>query len=66
MFLSDHVPEVDANAEPDPTLFGQVRLTVDHSSLELHGASHGIDHTRKLGQQAVAGVLHDPAAVLLV
>ena len=66
MFLNDHVTEINADAEPDAALFVHVRLTVDHSSLELHGASHGIDHTRKLGQQAVAGVLHDPAAVLLV
>src|SRR6516162_9829880 len=29
----------------------------------LHSAPHGIDHTRKLREQAVAGVLYDPAPV---
>ena len=65
MFLNDHVTEINADAEPDAALFVHVRLTVDHSSLELHGASHRIHHARELGQQAVAGVLYDPATVLL-
>ena len=26
----DHVAEVDANAEPDPPLFGHLRLTIAH------------------------------------
>jgi len=65
VFLNDHVTEINADAEPDAALFVHVRLTVDHSSLELHGASHRIHHARELGQQAVAGVLHDAAPVLL-
>jgi hypothetical protein len=32
---------------------------------DLHGAADGIHHTRELCQEAVAGVLDDPAAVLV-
>jgi hypothetical protein len=60
----DHVAEIDPDAEPDPTLFGHLGLTVNHPTLDLNGAAHGIHDTRKLGQQAVAGVLHNPAVVL--
>ena len=35
-----------------------------HPALNLHSAAHGIDNTRELCQEAVAGVLHDPAPVL--
>src|SRR6516165_9714500 len=61
----DHVAKIDADAEPDPALFGYVRLTVDHPALDLDSATHGVDHTRKFRKQAVAGVLDDPAAVFL-
>jgi hypothetical protein len=64
MFLSDHVPEIDANTEPDPALLGQLGLTVDHSALDLDRTPDGIDHAWELGKEAVAGVLHDPAPVL--
>ena len=64
MFLNDHVTEINADAEPDAALFVHVRLTVDHSSLELHGASHRIHHARELGQQAVAGVLYGAPSML--
>jgi hypothetical protein len=35
-----------------------------HPALDLHGAAHGIHHTRKFRQEAVALVLYDPAPVL--
>jgi hypothetical protein len=31
--------------------------------MHLHRAPHGIHHARELGQEAVAGVLYDAAAV---
>ena len=58
-----HVAEIDPDAEPDPPLFGHVWLTVGHPALDLDRAAHGIHHARKLCQEAVAGVLHDPAPV---
>jgi hypothetical protein len=62
--FGNHVAEVDADAEPDPTLFAHLGLAPDHAALHLHGATHRINHTRELGQEAVAGVFHDAAPVL--
>src|SRR6516162_8591905 len=61
----DHVAEIDADAEPDPALFGYVRLTVDHPALHLDRAPHDIHHARELGKKAVTGVLYDAATMLL-
>src|SRR5215468_6839467 len=41
------------------------RFAVDHSALDLHSAAHGVHNTRKLRQEAIASVLHNPATVLL-
>jgi hypothetical protein len=38
---------------------------VNHPALDLRSAAHGVDHARKFRQKAVAGVLYDPAPVLL-
>ena len=58
VLLSDHVAEIDADAEPYPQLLGHLTLAVDHPALDLHSASHGVHHTGKFGQQPVAGVLY--------
>ena len=62
--LDDDVAQIDPDAEPNPALFGHLWLALGHTALDLRGATHGIHHTRKLGQEAVAGVLYDPASVL--
>jgi hypothetical protein len=64
VLFSDYVSEVDADAEPDPSRLGHIRLTVDHSALDLDRTPDGIDYTRKFREQTVAGVLYDAAAVL--
>ena len=64
MLLNDHVAEVDANAEPDAPFLAHFGLAVGHPALDLHGAADGIHDTRKLREQAVAGVLHSTAPVL--
>src|SRR5262249_39202814 len=64
VLFDDHVAEIDADAEPDAPVLGHLRLALDHPPLDLHGTSDGIHHARELGQEPVAGVLHDPAAVL--
>jgi hypothetical protein len=61
--FNDHIAEVDPNAEPDPALFGQVRLAIIHPALDLDRAAHCIDYARELGKEAVTGILHDPAPV---
>ena len=41
------------------------RVAVSNCPLHLSGAPDGIDDARKLRQHPVAGVFHDPAAVLV-
>jgi hypothetical protein len=65
VLLNDHVTEVDADAEPDPLLLRHLGLALSHATLDLNGATRGIHHARELRQEAVAGVLYDPAPVLL-
>src|SRR5215471_1999866 len=65
MFLSDHVAEIDPDTEPDPALLRHLGLAQSHSPLHLHSTTDGIHHTRKFRQEAVAGVLHDAASMLL-
>ena len=49
----------------DPSLLGHIRFTVDHPALDLHSGAHSIDHTRKFRQHSIAGILNDPAPMLL-
>ena len=56
---------VDTDAKPDPVLFGHVRLTIDHSALNLGSTAHRVQHAREFCQQAVAGVLDDAPPILL-
>jgi hypothetical protein len=63
VLLSNHVAEVDPDAEPDALLIGHLGLAVDHPALDLQSASHGVHHTGKFGQQPVAGVLYGTAPV---
>ena len=64
VLFNDHIAEIDPDAEPDPALFGHVRLTVDHPALDLDRTPDRVDHAGEFREQAVAGVLYDPAAVL--
>ena len=64
MFLYDHVAEVDADAEPDAPFLGHLGLAVGHPSLDFESTSDGVNDARKLGQEAIAGILYDPAPVL--
>ena len=61
--LRNYIAEVDAHSELDPLLDWSSRIALDHPALHLDPAAHSIDDARELGQKAVAGVLHDPAAV---
>jgi hypothetical protein len=62
--LGNHVAQVDPDAELDPLLRRGGPVAIGHPALHLHGAPDGIDHTCKLGQEAVARVLYDPAPML--
>ena len=64
VFFNDYVAEVDADAEPDAPLLGHLGLSVGHPALDLDGTADCINHTGKLRQEAVPGVLYDPAPVV--
>jgi hypothetical protein len=64
VLLSDDIPEIDSHAEFDPVLRRAGGIGLGHSPLHLDRAANGINDARKLGEEAVAGVLYDPAAVL--
>src|SRR5262249_29564115 len=65
VLLSDHVAEIDADPKPDAPVVRHFWFAVDHPALNLHSAANGVYNTRKLRQEAIAGVLHNPATVLL-
>jgi hypothetical protein len=63
VLLSDHVAEIDPDPELDPLFRRGPRVPLGHAALDLKRATNGVDHARELGKEAVAGVLHNPAAV---
>ena len=57
--LDDHVADVDADAERDAPVLGQLRLALGDALLDRGGALDRIDHARELDQRAVAHELGD-------
>jgi hypothetical protein len=64
VFLSDHVAEVDADANSDAAFFGEVRIAFGHRELYFGRTAHGIDDALELRQQPVPGILYGAAPVL--
>ena len=62
--LGNHIAEVDPDPELDPLVRWGARVALGHPALHVHGAADGINDTRELSQEAVAGVLHHPAPML--
>jgi hypothetical protein len=61
--LDHDVAQVDADAQDDAAVVGQLGVPALHCLLNIDRALHRLDHARELGQQAVAHELHDaPAA----
>ena len=61
-FLDD-VAQMDANAKLDTALRRQAGVALDHASLNLDRAAHGVDHAAELDEAAVAGALDDAAVM---
>ena len=53
--LFDHVAEMDADAELNPAILRDAGVALDHAGLHLDRAAHGVDHTPKLNEAAIAG-----------
>jgi len=64
MSFDNRVADIDAHTECNAPVFHLTDCKFLDASLELHGSPNGLDRTRKLGQEAVAGVLDDAAAVI--
>jgi hypothetical protein len=64
MFLHDHVAKVDADPELDPLGGRDASIPFGHPPLHLDRTADGIHNARKLRQEAIAGVLYNPAPVL--
>src|SRR6185437_8676603 len=62
--LDDHVAEIDPDAIEDPLRVRQGRVAPDHALLDDDGAAHGLDRAVEHREEAVAGVLDDPAVML--
>ncbi len=63
--FDDHIAEVDANSKIDALVLWDIIVAVSHCALDFRGAADRIQHTRKFGQHAVAGVFYDAPAMLL-
>jgi hypothetical protein len=60
----DDIAEIDANAEHDTSIFGEIGVAVDHLALDIDGAPYGINDACKLDEYAVASILDDPSVVV--
>jgi hypothetical protein len=62
--LCNDITQADPDAELDPLLRSSSLIALNHSRPNPDGAPNCIDDARELGQEALAGVLHNPASVL--
>ena len=62
--LLDDVAHIDANAEFETPVMATSALRSAIPSCTSTRAAYGIDNAGELGQQPIAGRLHDPAAML--
>ena len=64
VFVRDHIPHVDAETELHEAIRGKLAVPLCHQRLDRDGGLDRPDDARKLQQEAVAGVLHQPAAMI--
>ena len=64
VLLDDHVAQIDADAELDPSRRRHIGIAPRHPALDLGGARHRVYDAVELHQHAIAGRLDDAAAVL--
>src|SRR5262245_41458528 len=63
--LADHIAKIDADAEHNGAICGDVCIRLRHPFLKLDRCLDGIDRARKLDKHAVAHHFHDSTAVIL-
>ena len=57
--VDEDVAEIDADPEQEPALGLEAGVGPFELVLDLDGTAHGVDHARELGEEVVAGVVHD-------
>ena len=62
--LDDHIAEIDADAQFDPAIRGDICVPLGHRLLHLDRAAHRIDDAGKFHKHAVAGGLDDASLML--
>src|SRR5437588_350431 len=62
--LHHHVADIDTDAEPHATVFGELLIGLGEVALDLDRALHGGEDAAELGEHAVARGAADPPAVL--
>ena len=62
--LDDDIADIDADAEFDPFRSGDPGIAPGHRLLPFARAAQGVDHAGELDEEAVAGGLDQPAAML--
>ena len=62
--LGADVSEVNADPELHLALCGEVGVSTAQNALDLDCALHSVECARELGQEVVAGEIHEPTAVL--
>ena len=64
VLVGHHVAHMDAHAELHDAVGGDVVVAFGHQRLHRDRGLDGADDARKLQQKAVAGVFHQPAAMI--
>ncbi len=63
--LGDHVAEIDADAEDDALLLGDIGVAAVHAALHRDGAQHRLDDAGEFDQHTIAGEFDDPPVMLV-
>jgi hypothetical protein len=63
--IPDYIADIDPHPELDPTIWRHTGVSLCQLALHFDRAVHRVDDAGKLDEEAVAGGLHDAAAVFL-
>jgi hypothetical protein len=61
--IDDDVADINANPELDALLIWYLGIALGHPALDIKSSAHCVHYAAKLGQQPIAGVLDNTAAV---
>ena len=60
----DHVAEMNADAEINAAVVRHANIVLDEAILHRDGATHGLDHAAKLGDEPIASARYDPPVMV--